>query len=71
MKGVDMTGKDKEIAIATFRFGIISEFVTGMRLDYGEKEKLIREKSSRKYKIPYSEASRISKSTIKKWILDY
>lgn len=63
--------KDKNLEIATFRFGIISEFVTGVRLDYGEKEKLLRDKVARSYQIPYSSSTRIAKSTIKKWISDY
>jgi hypothetical protein len=32
---------EKKLKIATFRFGLISEFVTGVRLNYGEKESLI------------------------------
>ena len=66
-----MTEKDKNMEIATFRFGIISDFVVGVNLQYGEKEKLLKEKSSRAYKIPYSASTRIAKSTIKKWILEY
>ena len=30
------------MAIATFKFGIIADFVTGVHLEYGEKEKLLR-----------------------------
>ena len=66
-----MEKKDQEYQIATFRFGLIAEFVTGVRLAVGEKEKLLREKSSRTYKIPYSSSSRVSRSTLKKWIADY
>jgi putative transposase len=62
---------DKKMEIAVFKFGIISEFVTGVRLEYGEKEKLIQEKISKSYTIPNSTSTRIAKSTIKKWILDY
>lgn len=70
-KELQMSEDEKNMAIATFRFGIISEFVTGMRLDYGEKEKLIAEKISRHYQIPESSQTRISKSTIKSWISNY
>ncbi len=63
------SSKDMEIAI--FRFGIISDFVVGACLNYGEKEQLIREKVSKKYNIPYSTQTTVSKSTIKSWILDY
>jgi putative transposase len=62
---------DKNIKIATFRFGLISEFVTGVRLQYGEKEKLLNEKLGRQYDIPFSERTGLSRSTLEKWILDY
>jgi transposase InsO family protein len=62
---------DKKLKIATFRFGLISEFVTGVRLGYGEKEKLLKEKVSRSYDIPFSQRNVISRSSLEKWILDY
>ena len=62
---------EKRLKIATFRFGLISEFVTGVRLGYGEKERLIIEKLKRQYDIPYSGRSRIARSTLEKWVLDY
>jgi len=49
-----MSESDKNLELATFRFGIISEFVTGLRLERGEREKLIREKVARHYSIPNS-----------------
>jgi transposase InsO family protein len=63
--------EDKKMAIATFRFGVIADFVTGVRLEYGEKEKLIGEKTGRQYVIPYTGKSQITRGTIKKWISDY
>jgi len=62
---------DKKIQIATFRFGIISEFVTGVRLGYGEKEKLLKEKLARSYDLPFSPRSNVTRSTLEKWICDY
>lgn len=62
---------EKNLKIASFRFGLISEFVTGVRLQYGEKEKLIHEKLARSYDIPFSTRDRLSRSTLEKWILDY
>jgi putative transposase len=62
---------DKKLRIASFRFGLISEFVTGVRLHYGEKERLLNEKAGRKYDIPFSIRDQISRSTLEKWILDY
>lgn len=66
-----MSENDKKLEVAVFRFGIISEFVTGVRLERGEKEKLIKEKIARQYSIPHSKQTRIAKSSIKKWIVDY
>ncbi|MCP4113394.1 MAG: DDE-type integrase/transposase/recombinase [Desulfobacteraceae bacterium] len=62
---------NKNMEVATFRFGIISDFVVGLCLGYGEKEKLLKAKVSKKYKIPYSSQTTISRSTIKKWIALY
>ena len=66
-----MNDDDKKLKVATFRFGLISEFVTGVRLGYGEKEKLIKEKVARSYDIPLSDRNLISRSTLEKWITDY
>lgn len=66
-----MDDEKKKINIATFRFGLISEFVTGVRLSYGDKEKLLKEKIERSYDIPFSDRSKISRSTIEKWIVSY
>lgn len=66
-----MSKDEKNLEIATFRFGIISEFATGSRLDYGEKVKLMNEKTSRQYRIPNSSQTRVAKSTIKSWIYNY
>lgn len=66
-----MTEKDRNLEIAVFRFGLIAEFVTGVHLEYGEHERLLKEKTSRSYKIPHSSSTHVSRSTIKKWITDY
>ena len=66
-----MAERDKNMEIAVFRFGIIAEFVTAARLEPGEKEKLLREKTSRAYRIPYSSSTSIGHSTIRRWIHDY
>ena len=46
-----MTDNQKK-ELAVFRFGIICEFVTGVQLDYGEKELLLQQKCVRKWMIP-------------------
>ncbi|MCK5243371.1 transposase, partial [bacterium] len=57
--------------VAVFRFGVISEFVSGNEADYGRHERLLREKSEQRYKIPGTYRTRISKSTIKHWLKRY
>ena len=66
-----MKKRDKNNEVATFRFGVIAEFVNGTRLNYGEKEKLLNEKVGRSYQIPYSNRTRLARTTIEGWILDY
>lgn len=66
-----MEGEDKNLVTATFRFGVIADFVNGTRLDYGEKERLLAEKVAKVYEIPYCNSRRVARSTIEKWILDY
>lgn len=66
-----MNDDDKKLKIATFRFGLISEFVTGVKLVYGEKEKLLKDKLARSYDIPFSARGQVSRSTLEKWINDY
>jgi len=62
-------GKKREIA--TFRFGVISDFVVSHHLERGERERLVLDKSSRQWAIPYSRRTRISSSTIVSWIRRY
>ena len=65
-----MTEQQKK-EIAVFRFGVIGEFVAGAELDYGEKERLLQQKCARKWSIPYSGRTRLSRSTILGWIRQY
>lgn len=65
-----MTEEQKK-EIAVFRFGVIGEFVTGVNLDYGEKERLLQQKCARKWSIPYSSRTSLSRSTILGWIRQY
>ncbi len=46
-----------------FRYGIIAEFVGATRLERGERETLLREKCARKWQIPFSSRTRLSRST--------
>jgi len=65
-----MTEEQKK-AVAVFRFGVISDFVNGIHLDYGETERLLAQKCARKWDIPYSGRSRIGRSTIQRWVALY
>lgn len=63
--------EDEKKQVATFRFGVICDFVNGSGLDPGEKARLLREKCARKWEIPLSEKTRISRSTILRWVRLY
>ena len=65
-----MTEEQKQ-QVAVFRFGIIAEFVGAVRLDHGEQEALLRQKCGRKWQIPFSNKSRISRSTVLRWVRLY
>jgi putative transposase len=66
-----MMTEDEKMTLATFRFGIIAEFVTGVKLGYGEKRRLLEEKAARTYQIPLSKRTTISRSSLSEWINDY
>jgi putative transposase len=57
--------------VAVFRFRVIADFVDGMMLSRGNAKKLMREKCDRKWLIPGSGRTRISKSVIKEWSARY
>lgn len=65
-----MTEKEK-MAIALFRYSVISDIVNVTSLDYGRQEEIIREKCSKKWVIPYSEKTRIGRSCILRWLSLY
>jgi len=65
-----MTEEQKK-AVAVFRFGVIADFVNGVHLDYGEQERLLAQKSDRKWDIPHSGRTRIGRSTIQRWVTLY
>ncbi len=56
--------------VALFRFGVISDLVC-TRLVPGEMNKLIRRKSRQRWQIPCSNRTRISASTIRRWVSLY
>lgn len=58
-------------SIANFRFSVIHDFVGGSTLSKSKKRRLLREKASRKWDKPSTGRTRISRSTILKWIKLY
>lgn len=62
---------EKKQQTATFRFGVIHDLVGHIELEPGELERLIREKCGRKWVIPFSEKTYISRSTILRWVRLY
>lgn len=63
--------REEKMEVAAFRLGLISEFVGGAMLSYGEQERLIREKCSRRWRIPHSSRTRATRSTLLRWIRLY
>jgi transposase InsO family protein len=63
--------EEKRREIATFRFGVISDFVVSHELERGERERLLSEKTNRRWTIPYSRRTRLSRSTLLSWIRRY
>lgn len=57
--------------IGVFRFGVIADFVGGGRLSRGETRRLMQEKCARRWEIPGSMRTSISKSVLKDWIARY
>jgi transposase InsO family protein len=62
---------DKKHQITTFRFGVIHDLVGGVELSPGQQEQLIRQKCDRKWVIPFSDKTRITRSTILRWVKLY
>ena len=63
--------EDKKSRISTFRFGVIHDLVGHVQLEHGEQEALIREKCDRKWVIPFSDKTRITRSAILRWVKLY
>jgi transposase InsO family protein len=63
--------QDKRQQIAVFRFQVIGDLVGNAELSPGEQERLIREKCNRKWHIPFSSKTRLTRSTILRWVKLY
>ena len=62
--------KQHQEDVALFRFGVISDLVCS-RLESGEMTRLINRKSEQRWQIPHSGKTRISVSTIRRWVRLY
>jgi putative transposase len=63
--------EDEKMQVAVFRFSVISDFVNGIRMSRAERRRLMGEKCARKWPIPFSGKTRITKGTIRRWIRLY
>jgi transposase InsO family protein len=63
--------EEQKKQVAVFRFGVISDFVSPARLDWGERTRLLREKSARQWQIPFSNRTHLSQATILSWVRAY
>lgn len=65
-----MTEEQKK-QVASFRFGVIHDLLNRMDMERGEQERLIREKCSRKWSIPFSTKTHVGRTTILRWMQRY
>lgn len=63
--------EDEKMQVAVFRFGVISDFVNGTQMSRVDKRRLMADKCARKWQVPFSEKTRISKGTIGRWCRCY
>ncbi len=63
--------EDQKMQVAVFRFSVISDFIHAPYMNRQEKSRLMQDKCSRKWQIPFSEKTRISRGTIERWIRLY
>ena len=63
--------EEQKMEVAIFRFGVIHDFVSGVQLERGEQERLLKEKCERKWSIPHSPRTRLTRGTLLRWIRRY
>ena len=56
--------EDEKMQVAVFRFSVIGDFVNGTQMSRAERRRLMREKCARKWPIPFSAKTRITRGTI-------
>lgn len=63
--------EDEKIQVGIFRFSVISDFINAKQMTRSERRRLMQDKCARKWRIPFSEKTRISKGTVRRWIRLY
>jgi transposase InsO family protein len=63
--------KENKKRIAEFRFGVIADLIGHRKLNWGEHGRLLKEKASQHWEIPFSSRTTISSATILGWIRRY
>ena len=63
--------EDEKMEVGVFRFSVISDFINAIQMTRSERRRFIQDKCARKWRIPFSEKTRISKGTIRRWIRLY
>ncbi|MBW1784581.1 MAG: transposase [Deltaproteobacteria bacterium] len=59
--------EDEKQRVAVFRFSVIHEFVGGAKLSRKERRRLLKEKCARRWDLPFSDRTRVSRSAILRW----
>jgi len=63
--------EEQKKQVAVFRFGVIHDLARGVQWGRGERERLLREKCGRKWQMPFSQKTRLTRSTILRWVRMY
>lgn len=63
--------EEQKKEVAVFRFGVIHDLVGGIHLDRGDQQRLLQHKCESKWSIPHSGRTRLTRSTILRWIKRY
>ncbi|CAO0824503.1 hypothetical protein DFAR_670012 [Desulfarculales bacterium] len=60
--------EDQKKRVASFRFSVISNFFARDHMECGERERLLRDKCAQRWQSPFSNRTRLSRSTIMRWV---
>jgi len=63
--------EEQKREVAVFRFGVIHALVGGQHLERGDQQRLLREKCEKRWVVPHSGRTRLTRSTILRWVQRY